>query len=167
MRTKCLFCNLTSPNTTHMTNQCNQRYLFLFFILLVPNILQDALVFHVGMRRYTCQPIFSTASPGNPKQKFERFLQPARPCSASIYGPVTFPPSPLLVFSTGMLTNSILIGYQIYLWREDGELVATGSLHAVDPDRIIVKKIILTGRPYKVHKKSAVIRDMFYFPGMH
>eukprot|EP00026_Physarum_polycephalum_P002253 Phypoly_transcript_02258.p1 GENE.Phypoly_transcript_02258~~Phypoly_transcript_02258.p1 ORF type:complete len:494 (+),score=104.14 Phypoly_transcript_02258:1269-2750(+) len=107
---------------------------------------KDTLIFHVGIRRYTVQPIFSTLNPGCAKQKFERFLQPGRPSCASIYGPVTFPPNPLVVFTP------------------EGELVATGSLHAVDPDRIVVKKIIITGSPAKCHKRSAVIRDMFYFP---
>jgi len=107
---------------------------------------KDTLVFHVGIRRYTTQPVFSTINPGCAKQKFERFLQPSRPSCATIYGPVTFPPNPLLVFTSA------------------GELVATGTLHAVDPDRIVVKKIVLTGSPAKVHKRGAVIRDMFYFP---
>jgi len=107
---------------------------------------KDSLVFHVGIRRYTCEPVYSVMSPGCQKQKYERFLQPSRSSCATIYGPVTFPPNPLLVFSLA------------------GELVATGSLYGVDPDRIVVKKIIITGRPYKVHRRGAVIRDMFYFP---
>jgi len=107
---------------------------------------KDSLIFHVGIRRYSCQPVYSVMSPGCPKQKFERFLQPSRPSCATTYGPVTFHSNPLIVFSP------------------EGELVATGSLHGVDPDRIVVKKIIITGKPYKVHRRGAVIRDMFHFP---
>lgn len=44
-------------------------------------------------------------------------------------------------------------------------LVAIGSLHSVNPDRIIVKKIVLTGFPHKIHKRGAVIKHMFYHPG--
>jgi len=44
-------------------------------------------------------------------------------------------------------------------------LVAVGSLLSVDPDRVIVKKIVLTGFPYKIHKRGAVIKHMFYHPG--
>ncbi len=45
------------------------------------------------------------------------------------------------------------------------KLVAAGSLFSVDPDRVVLKKIVLTGVPYKIHKKGAVIKHMFYHPG--
>lgn len=47
---------------------------------------------------------------------------------------------------------------------ENGELVlvATGSLLSVNPDRIILKRVILTGFPIRVRKKFAVVKHMFY-----
>lgn len=32
-----------------------------------------------------------------------------------------------------------------------------------NPDRIVVKRVILSGHPYKVNKRSAVIRFMFHY----
>lgn len=40
--------------------------------------------------------------------------------------------------------------------------VASGSLLSVDPNRIILKKVLLTGHPFRCHKKKAVVRWMFY-----
>lgn len=32
----------------------------------------------------------------------------------------------------------------------------------MNPDRIVVKRVVLSGHTYKVHKRSAVIRFMFF-----
>lgn len=44
-------------------------------------------------------------------------------------------------------------------------LVASGIVHSIDPSRIICKRILLSGHPLKVHKRSAVIRYMFFTRG--
>ena len=36
-------------------------------------------------------------------------------------------------------------------------LIATGSFLITDPDRIILKRVVLTGIPFKISKKSAVM----------
>ena len=46
------------------------------------------------------------------------------------------------------------------------QLVAYGTFLNVDTTRIISKRIILSGHPFKVHKKTATIRYMFFNPGM-
>ena len=39
-----------------------------------------------------------------------------------------------------------------------------GSLRSCDPDRVILKRIVLSGYPVRVHKKKAVVRWMFHGP---
>lgn len=44
------------------------------------------------------------------------------------------------------------------------DVVASGLVLPVDPMKIILKRIILTGYPLKVHKKRSTIRYMFFDP---
>ena len=45
------------------------------------------------------------------------------------------------------------------------QLVAMGSFLDADTTRIIAKRIMLTGHPFKVSKKIATVRYMFFNPG--
>ncbi|KAL7750837.1 ribosome biogenesis protein tsr1 [Sorochytrium milnesiophthora] len=116
---------------------------------------KDPVTVQVGFRRFVANPVYSehtkNASGTNNAHKFERFLRADRTSVATIYGPVTFGPCPVL-----MLKES----------EQDQEpmLVGTGAVLNCDPTRIIAKRLILTGHPYKIHKKSAVIRFMFFNP---
>jgi pre-rRNA-processing protein TSR1 len=70
---------------------------------------------------------------------------------ATVFAPITFPPASVLVF------KRLDSGEQV--------LVATGSLLAIEPNRIILKRIVLSGPPLKVNQRSAVVRYMFFNPG--
>jgi len=108
---------------------------------------KDRLLFQVGYRRFWISPIFSQHTNGD-KHKYERFLPSNDAVVASVYAPIIFPPAPVLVFRQAT----------------DGEiqLVAVGSVLNVDPNRIVVKRIVLSGHPLKIHKRNAVVRYMFF-----
>uniref|UniRef100_A0A6B2KYC9 Bms1-type G domain-containing protein n=1 Tax=Arcella intermedia TaxID=1963864 RepID=A0A6B2KYC9_9EUKA len=99
------------------------------------------LEFHVGFRRMKIQPIFSENT-NYSKFKYLKFLRGTSVATA--YAPICFPPTPLV--ATDLEAN----------------IVGSGCLHSVNPDRIILKKIVLTGHPEKISKNRAIIRRMFY-----
>ncbi|GMH62174.1 hypothetical protein TrRE_jg4581 [Triparma retinervis] len=113
---------------------------------------KDVLTFQVGFRSWQSRPIFSQNNLNSDKHKFERFLRPQAFMACSAYGPVTYGPCPVLV------------------WREprpgqsQRQLVAVGSVLGADADRIVVKRVILTGYPVRVHKRTATVKYMFYNP---
>ena len=43
-------------------------------------------------------------------------------------------------------------------------LAAAGALRSVDPDRLVIKRAVLTGVPVRVHKARATVRLMFQHP---
>ncbi|KAK3129271.1 hypothetical protein QOZ80_6BG0475740 [Eleusine coracana subsp. coracana] len=111
---------------------------------------KEPLIFNVGFRQFTARPLFSSDNINCNKHKMERFLHHGRFSIASVYAPICFPPLPLIV-----------------LKNRDGEqpaIAAVGSLKCVDPDRIILKKIVLTGYPQRVSKLKAMVRYMFHNP---
>lgn len=117
------------------------------FGLQTPIKSKEQLVFQCGFRRFKACPVFSQHTNGS-KHKFERYFQPDAVVVATVFAPITFPPASVLAF----------------IERKDGtqQLVATGSLLSVNPDRIISKRVVLSGHPFKVNKRSAVIRFMFF-----
>jgi len=108
---------------------------------------KERLLFHVGYRRFSACPIFSQHTRGN-KHKYERFLPSEGAAVASVYSPIMFPPGSVLVFKE----------------KPDGsqQLVATGAILSVEPDRVVTKRVVLSGHPFKIFKRSAVIRYMFF-----
>ena len=114
----------------------------------VPVKSKDNLTFRCGWRTWQGRAVFSQHNLNCDKHKFERFLPPSFFC-ASVFGPVTYTPCPVLVFRT-------VEGRQ--------ELVAIGNMLTADADRVVLKRIVLTGYPVRVHKRFATVKYMFYNP---
>lgn len=110
---------------------------------------KESLVFHVGCRRFESEAIFSQHSNGD-KHKFERFMPEDGTFVASLFAPITFAPASVLVFKK--------------LESGDMVLIANGAVLSIDPNRIILKRIVLSGHPFKVSNKNAVVRYMFFNP---
>ncbi|KAJ8933919.1 hypothetical protein NQ318_016491 [Aromia moschata] len=98
---------------------------------------KERLVFQCGFRRFAVNPVFSSHTNGQ-KHKFERFFQPDSTVVASFYAPIQFPPSPVLCYKE--VDNKLV-------------LVATGNLLSCNPDRMVIKRVVLSGYPLKIHKK--------------
>ncbi|XP_041918972.1 pre-rRNA-processing protein TSR1 homolog [Alosa sapidissima] len=108
---------------------------------------KEELVFQCGFRRFRASPIFSQHTSAD-KHKMERFLRADAPTVVSVYAPISFPTAGVLLFKQ----------------RDNGmqDLVATGSLLSCDPQRVVLKRIVLSGHPFKINRRSAVVRYMFF-----
>ncbi|KZT29103.1 ribosome biogenesis protein tsr1 [Neolentinus lepideus HHB14362 ss-1] len=117
---------------------------------------KDPLILCVGPRRLHTRPVYSQHTQGGGKgynnvHKFERYLRHGDMYVATTYGPVVFgKQSCMLLRETKDL--------------EAPNLVAMGTFFNPDTTRIIAKRIVLTGHPFKIHKKTATVRYMFFNP---
>ena len=135
---------------------------------------KDELILQLGCRRFVINPLWSQHTHGNAGKgsnnvhKFERYLRPGPNAHiGTAYLPITFGNNvPAILFrDTGSAVESSVMSANHV--QDQGrvhryQLVGIGSLLGVDPTRIIAKRIILTGHPYKVHKRTATIRYMFF-----
>jgi pre-rRNA-processing protein TSR1 len=120
---------------------------------------KEELILQCGPRRFIINPIFSQAgNPQNNVHKFERFLHPGRSAVASFIGPLTWGSVPALFFKRSLPTTTPLSSPS----TPSLELVATGTSLPPSSTRVIAKRVILTGHPYKINKKLVTVRYMFF-----
>lgn len=109
---------------------------------------KDSLILQCGPRRYAVNPIFSESGrTSNHVYKLDRFLHQGSTAMATAIAPVSFGNTPVLLLKE---TDKGI------------ELVASGSVENADSARVLAKRIVLTGYPYKIHKKLVTIRYMFF-----
>jgi ribosome biogenesis protein BMS1 len=108
----------------------------------------DPLIFSMGWRRFQTMPIYST-SDSRTRNRMLKYTPEHTHCFATFYGPLIAPNTGFACFRDFSASNP---GFRI---------AATGTVLSVEESTEIVKKLKLTGAPYKIFKNTAFIKDMF------
>lgn len=125
---------------------------------------KEELIIQCGPRRLVVNPIFSSSdnTPNN-VHKFDRFLHPGRSATATWIGPLTFGAVPVLIFKNAASHDPEVLDAADHETTTDNlGLIGTGTVVSPDQSRVIAKRAILTGHPFKIHKKVVTVRYMFF-----
>ncbi|KAF2862574.1 DUF663-domain-containing protein [Piedraia hortae CBS 480.64] len=131
----------------------------------VPLKSKEQLVMQCGPRRLLINPLFSQAGhTPNGVHKFDRYLHPGRTAVASIIGPMIWGSVPCLYFKPLQPTDAVdALSQCMRNQASKGmELIGTGTTLPPATSRIVAKRVVLTGHPYKIHKKLVTVRYMFF-----
>lgn len=124
---------------------------------------KEEIIIQYGPRRVIVNPIFSNlGSTPNNVHKLERFLHPGRSTVASFIGPICWGLMPVLAFKRKSRSTEETDTMVDIDEDEQLELIGRGSTMAPDCSRVVTKRAILTGHPYKIHKRVVTVRYMFF-----
>lgn len=140
---------------------------------------KDELVMQCGPRRFIINPLYSQAgNTSNNVHKFDRYLHPGRTAIATFIAPLAWGSVPCLFFkrTSSMpepqsdssdsedeaMETKTTADDDLSSAKPPYTLIATGTSLAPSTSRIIAKRAILTGHPYKIHKKVVTVRYMFF-----
>ncbi|KAK8174199.1 hypothetical protein IWX90DRAFT_512573 [Phyllosticta citrichinensis] len=131
---------------------------------------KEELILQCGPRRLRINPLYSQAgNTPNDVHKFDRYLHPGRSAVATFIGPLTWGSVPALFFkrkSAGE-DEGEKDGDDFAMNAEQSsesslQLVGTGTTLAPSTARVVAKRVVLTGHPYKIHKRVVTVRYMFF-----
>ncbi|CAG8503303.1 7604_t:CDS:10, partial [Diversispora eburnea] len=119
-----------------------------YFDPIYPIIVGDPLIFSLGWRRFQSIPIYSLND--GTHNRMLKYTPEHMHSLATIYGPI-HPPN------TGFCAIQSISDNNTSAFR----ISATGIILDINHSADIVKKLKLTGTPYKIFKNTAFIKDMF------